>query len=243
MRFFFVVFALLILQQVTGATYKCNTTASCGCSGSSTVLTRIVGGEDAKQGTWTWAVSLREYKSHICGGSILTPLFIITAAHCIEPEVNIADLSILAGSITVEPSSSNKTYQTRSIAQAYKHPSYGTNRHANDIAILRLSSPLDMTKGNLKPICLPTGTTVQPPDNIDMIAIGWGVTSMTSYNNAPILQQVTVKSINNNVSGCNKLLDDSRCQFCAGLLNGTKGKNFSIRIIYSLSSAFRYMSR
>ena len=49
--------------------------------------TRIVGGTDAQPGSWPWQVLL-DYKEHEgphwCGGSILTPYWIVTAAHCFE---------------------------------------------------------------------------------------------------------------------------------------------------------------
>ncbi len=76
MRLFIFFFIAFICKQGSGTTYHCNTTASCGCSTSSTVVIRIIGGETAAQGSWSWTVSLRDDGEHICGGSILSPLFI-----------------------------------------------------------------------------------------------------------------------------------------------------------------------
>ena len=43
---------------------------------------RIIGGREAKPHSWPWQCSLQHSGQHICGCSIATPSWIITAAHC-----------------------------------------------------------------------------------------------------------------------------------------------------------------
>ena len=44
---------------------------------------RIVGGNEALRFSWPWQVSLQLNEKHYCGGAILTPDWIVTAAHCL----------------------------------------------------------------------------------------------------------------------------------------------------------------
>ncbi|CAF2823891.1 unnamed protein product [Rotaria sp. Silwood2] len=219
MRFLIFFFVVFICKKGNGTKYQCNPTASCGCSTSFTLISRIIGGETAVRQSWLWAVSLRSNGEHICGGSILSPSFIITAAHCFDHITNLINITILAGSLTLEPSS-NDSSQVRSVAQLYKHPNFDSNSFINDLALLRLSTPLNMKHGNIKPICLPSGTVSQPSDNISMIAIGWGTTSATGNTLSSTLLQVTLQSIPSTYSTCQLIISDSKLQFCAGVLTG-----------------------
>lgn len=46
---------------------------------------RIVGGIAAKLGEFIGQVSLQNYfRSHVCGGTLIDPVHVVTAAHCLQ---------------------------------------------------------------------------------------------------------------------------------------------------------------
>lgn len=65
-------------------TARCLLLSECGVAGKTMRQSRIVGGSSASPGDWPWQVSLHVQGTHVCGGSIITPEWIVTAAHCVE---------------------------------------------------------------------------------------------------------------------------------------------------------------
>ena len=132
--------------------YECSANAPCGCSANSAILTRIVGGENAVSQTWGWAASLRytTTNSHFCGGSIISASHILTAAHCAQRILSPSSAIVAVGSIFLSSIS-----QQKSIEKIFIHPNYSSATLVNDIAILKLSSPIDLNATGVDRICLP----------------------------------------------------------------------------------------
>lgn len=48
---------------------------------------RVLGGTDAKRGAWPWQVAVyTSSNTFVCGGSVINPLWLVTAAHCFEDD-------------------------------------------------------------------------------------------------------------------------------------------------------------
>lgn len=67
----------------------------------------------------------------------------------------------------------------RDIVQIIKHPKYNGGTKKNDIALMRLASPVPFTDSNIRPACLRTTLTDEPP-NKELFLTGWGATEAES---------------------------------------------------------------
>jgi secreted trypsin-like serine protease len=223
----FILFEFSFIHLISPTVYSCDPTASCGCSVSSTSVTaRIVGGEPASENTWGWMLSLRQSGSHICGASLLTSEYAITAAHCVHTVLDDPSaLSIVAGTNYLNYTS-NANVQQKTVTKIISHPNYNSNNFTNDIAILRFSPLTISSSSNLAFICLPYANQDPFQMNSDLVAIGWGDTSFGNKTLSNNLQQVTVQVFSSTSSACKDSgLTNSNTQFCAGVNGGGKGKS------------------
>ncbi len=139
-----------IVHTSTQVVYSCDIRASCGCSISSSIVNRIINGELAGTGAWGWTVSLSIQRMYICGGSIVSHSWVITAAHCVY-DVKAAELIVYAGSNIRWTGT-----QSRKGLRIIVHPNYNTVTYENDIALIELAFPLDMTDSRIHVVCLPS---------------------------------------------------------------------------------------
>ena len=59
---------------------------------------RIVQGEDAKKGSWPWQVAFyTKNGAFFCGGSIVSPTWVVSAAHCFDGEKKASDYFVIVG--------------------------------------------------------------------------------------------------------------------------------------------------
>ena len=161
---FCITLVLAILQLSHQYTYRCDASASCGCSSNPASVSRIVGGESAGKSTWDWAVSISINGTALCGGAILSSSWVITAAHCL-PGVSASQVIVYAGSNNLFSG------QSRVASRVIVHPDYFRYTYENDIALIQLITPLDMSS-SVKTICIPSvnssilSTGEWPPANL-----------------------------------------------------------------------------
>jgi hypothetical protein len=211
----------LIIRTTYQTAYPCDPNAPCGCSEFPVnTNARIVNGEDAALNTWSWAVSL-EVGDYLCGGTIIDESYVMTAAHCVADGLKPWDIKVHAGSLNFLDGTS------RSVSQIYSHPRYDEILHTNDIALLQLDSPFDLSNVNLAKVCLPNVVATSeeyPTPSTSLVAVGWG----TLWSDGPlskILQQVTIRVEGADTLYCRNVIKDPLLQLCAGTMpGGGKGK-------------------
>ncbi|WP_194201937.1 serine protease [Glycomyces albidus] len=128
---------------------------------------QIVGGQPAAEGQYPWLVSVgyelpgEPAAEHFCGGSVIAPSVVLTAAHCVEGE-NPVDITVLAGSVDLESDELDEADVAEiHIAHDWNEPV----EFANDWALLLLEEEVDV-----QPIELATDPAVYGV----LETAGWG---------------------------------------------------------------------
>jgi secreted trypsin-like serine protease len=220
-----VIFIFSIFDVTTSVDYICDRHASCGCSKRQTVImSKIIGGEPVMTPhSWGWMASLRRDDIHECGASLLTPFYAITAAHCVKDIMSLSRLSLNFGITTL-----SDIGQLRNVTRMHIHPLYDQELLTNDLAILRLHQPVNLTDSQVSCICLPATSEFDlqlaeyPPIGDNLVAIGWGITDPFIPIPSSILQQVTVQAMARTETACSNIINDDVLQFCAGYPEGGK---------------------
>ncbi|XP_064008223.1 enteropeptidase [Pogoniulus pusillus] len=133
---------------------------------------RIVGGSDARREAWPWIVSLHFNYRPVCGASLVSDEWLVTAAHCVygmqlEPSRWKAVLGLYDQSDMTHPST-----VVQNIDQIIINPHYMKSTKDSDIALMHLESKVQYTD-YIQPICLPEKNQQFLPGTNCSIA-GWG---------------------------------------------------------------------
>lgn len=129
---------------------------------------RIVGGSEISIESIPYQVSVRFYDLHICGGSILSSKFILSAAHCTYPFPKLG-FSVRAGS-----SYSDRGGSIHNVSKIIEHPRFDPSILDYDATILTLSNLIEYDRFR-QPIRLPYFGEKTKVGSI-VATSGWGLT-------------------------------------------------------------------
>lgn len=135
----------------------------------------IINGRDAKPGAWPWMVALYiqpsdgSEPSQVCGGTLLNPWWVVTAAHCLMDGEPLG--------VRMTSSKLSEAGPFVPVTQIVGHPGFGVSSdhpQLNDIALLRLETPIYIRQ--YPPLISPQEEKALAPSGTLAWVIGWGAT-------------------------------------------------------------------
>merc|ERR1711942_641418 len=222
--------------------------------GVTTQNNRIVGGSEARQGAWPWAVILGRSRfgggfQVMCGGTLVDEDTIVTAAHCFDSVPGQQGPNMVRlGDHDITTTGDGATPVDISIARSIQHPGWNSNTLSDDIAIVKLSRPVTYSR-NIRRACLPDSYKGQDLPSLlrssPPTIIGWGSTfsgggpqNRLRQAKVPMVTQQTCASAYAAISrvtiGATKLCaGDGRRDTCNGdsggaLLSNVLGNSYAV---------------
>ncbi|XP_066515210.1 transmembrane protease serine 13-like [Hoplias malabaricus] len=198
-------------------------TASLLCSdcGNPSSTSRILGGYLSSPGQWPWQASLHYMGSHTCGGSLISQDFILTAAHCFPRDSTSAQFPsnwrVYLGVVSL-----NLLPSPYSVDEITIHELYNSQTNDYDIALLKLSQPVNMSSA-VHPVCLPTFNQIIQEDTLCWTS-GFGSLLAGAVFGSSQLIDVAVEIMASSVCNSPNVYNGRVTQnmLCAGDLNGGK---------------------
>lgn len=159
-----------------------------------------------------WQISLRRNNSHICGATIISVTWAVSAAHCTVGQ-SVSQLTLLAG--TANRLSGG---QVRQVVLVVNHSKFNARTSDHDIALLRVF-PAFATGNSIRAVVLPNqGASVR--SGAYGIVSGWGTVRAGSSSLPISLQVVRLPVVSQATCNAAYFGGITKNMLCAGYLTG-----------------------
>ncbi|XP_004587089.2 serine protease 27 [Ochotona princeps] len=177
---------LLLLLLLGLGTRGARASRACG---QPRMLNRMVGGQDALEGEWPWQVSIQHNGSHVCGGSLISEQWVLTAAHCFTNTSETSLYRVLLGARQLVQPGPHSSYAR--VRRVESNPLYEGMASSADLALVQLEQPVTFTNYIL-PVCVPDSSVVFEA-GMSCWVTGWGSPSEQDRLPSPrVLQKLKV---------------------------------------------------
>jgi len=148
-------------------------------SHSSRMVREVVGGNEAPEGSFPWMVRL----SMGCGGALVAPRVVLTAAHCVDGSGPDTSIGVIAGSVDLKSPYALIRHST----EVVRAPTFRTETRGDDWAVIQLDQNVDLPTIEL--------TRGSAGDTGTFTILGWGQISETSLPQEQRLRYATVPTV------------------------------------------------
>lgn len=150
-------------------------------------LTRIVGGTKINIRNVPYLMQIWKGNSFICGGSLIAPRFVLSAAHCVVG-VKPKQLKVVGGSSTLANGG-----VSRKVNKIIKPKTFSLRNLHGDVAVFKLAKPMTGPKIGIIPLY-----TGRLKAGMVMKVSGWGLVSENANGPAQHVRSVKVPTIAKN---------------------------------------------
>ncbi|XP_027245559.1 cationic trypsin-3 isoform X2 [Cricetulus griseus] len=166
----------------------------------------IFGGYTCRKNSVPYQVSLNA-GYHLCGGALVSDQWVLTAAHCYKPRIQVR-----LGEFNINEIEGGE--QIVNAAKIITHPNYSNDTTDNDIMLIKLNSPATMNS-HVSTVSLPNSC---PSAGTECLVSGWGDSVSIGSKSSSDLHCVNASILSDLVCHTAYPHHITKNMFCAGFL-------------------------